>query len=226
MSWKANLSRHLKILRFFGCPESPSSRGVMTWYTEQLPVLEYLNPNMELFMRTTYNGMPAVTTELDWTTQHVLKYMLQTGRFRDPNGTISEAREEAAKAYLAIDWNEVVIQRFKSPGFDPEKPYLDVDYPEWKDDPKIQKDLATYFAMKNSMEEQVSVFESGPNGEWHRAERAITMCQRVDLWCAGPKEVERAVVHLYKLGRSLNSLDADLPPFILDFHPGQDDMLP
>jgi hypothetical protein len=29
MSWKQSLSRHLTVLRFFGCPESASSRGVM-----------------------------------------------------------------------------------------------------------------------------------------------------------------------------------------------------
>ena len=40
--------------------------------------------------------------------QDVLKFMLQTGRFRDSNGTISEAREEAAKAFLANDWNEMM----------------------------------------------------------------------------------------------------------------------
>ena len=29
MSWKASISRHLPILRFFACSESPSSRGVL-----------------------------------------------------------------------------------------------------------------------------------------------------------------------------------------------------
>jgi hypothetical protein len=29
MSWKAGLSRYLPSMRFFACPESPSSRGVM-----------------------------------------------------------------------------------------------------------------------------------------------------------------------------------------------------
>lgn len=29
MSWKAGLSRNLTVLRFFGCPKSPSSNGVM-----------------------------------------------------------------------------------------------------------------------------------------------------------------------------------------------------
>ena len=29
MSWKASLSRHLPVVRFFGCPKSPASRGVM-----------------------------------------------------------------------------------------------------------------------------------------------------------------------------------------------------
>lgn len=29
MSWKAALSRHLPVVRFFACPKSPASRGVM-----------------------------------------------------------------------------------------------------------------------------------------------------------------------------------------------------
>ncbi|KAL7464139.1 hypothetical protein ACHAXS_004473 [Conticribra weissflogii] len=29
MSWKASLSRHLPVLRFFGCPKSPASRGLI-----------------------------------------------------------------------------------------------------------------------------------------------------------------------------------------------------
>merc|ERR1712226_327081 len=152
--------------------------------------------------------------------------MGQSGRFRDTNGTISESRVEAAKAFLATDWNKMRLERFASPGFDPEKPYLDEEQPEWRDDPKIMKDLDVYLSMKKAMEEQMEIFQSGPDGEWHKAERAIMMCSRVDLWCAGPEEVERAVVHLYKLGRSLNSYDADLPPFIQDFWPGQDDFLP
>lgn len=194
------------------------------WYTDNLQTLEYLNPEMELYMRTTKNALPAVTTELAWTVQDVLKFMLQTGRFRDTNGTISQEREEAAKAFLANDWDEMLIQRFKSPGFDPEMPDVDEEKPGWKDDAKIQADLEKYFAMKKVVTEQEEIFKSGPDHEFHKAERALTMCQRVDLWCAGPKEVEQAVIHLYKLSRAVNSLEPELPPFILDYYPGQDDM--
>jgi len=168
--------------------------------------------------------MPAVTTELEWTVQDLLRFMIQTGRFRDVDGTISQARVEAAQAYLATDWDKLTAERFKSPGFDPERPYLDKDEPGWKDDPQLGKDLATYMAMKRDMKEQMDTFKGGPNDEWTRAENALLMCQRVDLWCAGPREVERAVQHLYKLGRKLNEREVDFPAFIAEFIPGCDDM--
>ena len=176
-------------------------------------------------MRTTDNAVPAVVTELDWTVQDVLRFMIQTGRFRELNGTISEARVDAAKAFLATDWDKMTVERFKSPGFDPEYPHLDETEPEWRDDPKKNKDLEVYLTMKEQMKEQMETFQSGPDDEWTKAENALLMCQRVDLWCAGTKEVERAVVHLYKLGRSLNNQEAELPDFITDFFPGVDDMV-
>eukprot|EP00522_Entomoneis_paludosa_P008739 CAMPEP_0172445470 /NCGR_PEP_ID=MMETSP1065-20121228/5296_1 /TAXON_ID=265537 /ORGANISM="Amphiprora paludosa, Strain CCMP125" /LENGTH=201 /DNA_ID=CAMNT_0013196333 /DNA_START=132 /DNA_END=737 /DNA_ORIENTATION=+ len=197
----------------------------MKWYTNNLTELEYLNPGMPFLFRTTQNAMPAVTTELDWTMQDTCRFMIQSGRFRDENGTISEARIEAAKAFLATDLPAMRNARFAYRGFDPESPVLDEENPNWKEDPNIVKAVEPYLAMKSAMEEQMAIFQSGPNAEWHQAERAIVMCQRIDLWCAGPDEVERAVVHLYKLGRALNDLEAELPPFILDYYPGQDDFL-
>ena len=175
-------------------------------------------------IRTVENAMPAVTTELEWTVQDLLRFMIQTGRFRDTNGTISEARVEAAKAYLATDWDKLAVERWQSPGFDPERPDLDEADPEWKENPKIKSDLATYFSMKDAMKEQMDVIKSGPGDEYTRAENALLMCQRVDLWCAGPKEVERGVAHLYKLGKKLNEREVDFPSFIAEFHPGVDDM--
>ena len=171
-------------------------------------------------MRTTSNAMPAVTTELDWTVQDLLRFMIQTGRFRDTNGTISEARVEAAKAFLATDWELFHKERFRSPGFDPEQPFVDEDKPEWKEDNKITQDLEVYLTMKANMKEQLEVIKSGPNDEYTRAENALLMCQRVDLWCAGPKEVEQAVIHLYKLGKKLNDREVEFPDFITDYRPG------
>lgn len=172
-------------------------------------------------MRTVENAMPAVTTELEWTTGDLLRFMIQTGRFRDPNGSLSQARVEAAQAYLAVDWNQLREERFRSPGFDPERPGLD---PKWQEDAQLARDLAGYLAKKKEIDEQRAVFTSGPNDEYTRAENALLMCQRVDLWCAGEKEVERAIVHLYKLGRLLNEREVDMPAFIAEFAPGVDDM--
>lgn len=179
---------------------------------------------MPLLIRTVDNAMPAVTTELEWTVDHLLKFMIQDGKFRDANGTVSQARLEAAQDFLKTDWEKMIVERFQIPGFDPEKPFLDEDKPGWKDDPEVQNRLAGYFAMKDAMEEQMGIFKGGPNDEYTRAENALLMCQRVDLWCAGPKEVERAVVHLYKLGRALNEREVDYPLFISEFTPGSDDI--
>lgn len=175
-------------------------------------------------MRTTENAMPAVTTELEWTVNDVLRFMIQSGRFRDTNGSIAENRVEAAKAYLATDWDTLAKLRWKSPGFDPERPGLEDEQPEWRDDPKYKADLDPYVSMKDAVKEQEATFKSGPSDEYTRAENALLMCQRVDLWCAGPLEVERAVQHLYKLGRARNEREVDFPSFITEFVPGSDDM--
>lgn len=186
--------------------------------------LKMLNPNMALMIRTCDNAMPAVTAELEWTVQDVIRFMLQTGKFRDADGALSQSRIEAAHDYLATDWTQLIAERYNSPGFDPEGPDLDETMPDWKDDPQIQHDLAKYFAMKKNAAEQLAHLKSGPNKEYWRAENAILMCQRVDLWCAGPKEVERAVQHLYKLGRMLNERETILPDYIVEFAPGREDM--
>ena len=195
-----------------------------TWYTTHHEELKLLNPEMPFPIRTVENAMPAVTTHLEWTIDHLLKFMIQEGRFRDANGTISEARVEAAEEYLKTDWEQLLVERFQIPGFDPEKPYLDEERPGWRDDPDIQNRLARYFAIRDAMKEQMEIFKSGPDDEYTRGENALLMCQRVDLWCAGPKEVERAVVHLYKLGRALNEREVDFPLFISEFTPGSDDI--
>lgn len=196
----------------------------MEYYVENYELFKLLNPQFPFLIRTVDNAMPAITTDLEWTIQDLLRFMIQSGRFRDPNGTISRARVEAAEAYLAMDLDQLLVERFRSPNLDPERPDLDVTNPGWRDSPQVQQDLATYFHMKRTMDEQLSVIKSGPNDEFVRAENALVMCNRVDLWCAGPKEVERAVLHLYKLGRALNERETELPTFIAEFYPGSDDL--
>jgi hypothetical protein len=183
-----------------------------------------LNPNLPLMLRTCPNAMPAVTTELEWTIQDLLRFMIQTGRFRDPNGSISEERVEAAQAFLNIDWQKMQRERFRVAGFDPERPFLDEEEPEWLENTQLTGDLQTYLSMKDAMKKQMEVFQGGPNDEWTRSENALLMCQRVDLWCAGEKEVEQAVIHLYKLARKLNEREVDFPAFIAEFYPGAEDM--
>lgn len=168
--------------------------------------------------------MPAVTTELEWTIDHLLQFMLQTGRFRNANGTIAEDRVEAAKAYMATDWDKFFASRLARPGFDPLRPNIDEVHPGWQEDPEIASDLSTFLAMKVDMDEQMTLIKGGPDKEYTRAVNALLMAQRVDLWCAGEKEVELAVQHLYKLGKLLNERETFFPTFIKDFYPGVEDI--
>jgi hypothetical protein len=194
------------------------------YYLKNYDELKHLNPNFPLLMRTAENCMPAVTTELEWTTDHLLQFMIQTGRFRNPNGTIAEDRVEAAKAYLATDWERFYASRLKHPGFDPERPKANVVHPNWKEDPAIRPDMQEYLVLKGDMDEQMKVIQSGPDKEYIRATNALLMAQRVDLWCAGEKEVELAVQHLYKLGRLLNERETFFPKFVKEFYPGVEDI--
>ena len=175
-------------------------------------------------MRTADNAMPAVTTELEWTMDHLLRFMIQTGRFRNANGTIADDRVEAAKAYLNTDWNAFQESRLAKPGFDPERPNVDKLHPGWFEKPEYTGPLAKYMSMKQDMEAQMETIQGGPDKEFTRAQNALLMTQRVDLWCAGEKEVELAVQHLYKLGRLLNERGTVLPSYITEFHPGVADI--
>lgn len=223
MSWKASLSRNLPVLRFFACPNSPSSNGVVSWYKNNYQVLKALNPTMPLLLRTTENAMPAITTELDFTTDDLIKYMLQTNKFQNADGSTAEDRVEAAKAYLQTDWATLRRERWAHKGFDPEHPFIGEEDPDWKMDESKRKDLALYIELKESADEQMSVIKSGPNDEFTRAENSLLMCQRVDLWCAGEKEVESAVRHLNILGKRFNYIERDEKDFVAEFYPGASD---
>jgi len=211
-------------MRFFACTKSPSSRGLLKWYNNNYFQLKSLNPNLKLLLRTTEEAMPAITTELDFTTDDLLRYMLQTSRFRNPNGTPAHDRIEAAYDYLATDWAALRRERWSSPGFDPDRPFLDKEDPDWRSDPKIAGDLKLYLELRDAMQDQLACVKEGPEDEFTRAENALLMCQRVDLWCAGEKEVEAAVKHLYMLGRRFNEVEVEMPVYIDEFYPGADDL--
>jgi len=224
MSWKAGLSRHIPVMRFFACTKSPSSRGLLAWYEKNYFTLKSLNPNLPLLLRTTEEAMPAITTELDFTTDDLLRYMLQTSKFTNPNGTPAHDRIDAALDYLETDWVTLRRERWSSPGFDPDKPFLEETDPDWRSDPKIAGELALYLELRDAKEEQERVFKGGEGDEFTKAENALLMCQRVDLWCAGEKEVEAAVKHLYTLGRRFNNVEVEMPTYIDEFYPGAEDI--
>jgi hypothetical protein len=168
--------------------------------------------------------MPAITTELDFTTTDLLKYMLQTNKFQNEDGSPNTERIQAAKAYLQFDWKTYRKERWSSPGFDPDHPFLEEKNPDWRRDATIANDLRVYISMKDQKELLEETFKSGPNEEYTRAENALLMCQRVDLWCAGEEEVEMAVKHLFMLGRRFNNVEKEMPEYITEFYPGVEDL--
>lgn len=223
MSWRAGLSRHLPVLRFFACPKSPSSNGVIAWYKNNYETLKALNPTLPLLLRTTDNAMPAITTELDYTTDDLLRYMLQTNKFQNSDGSVAADRVEAALAYLQTDWKTLRQERWAHPNFDPEHPLIDEMDPDWRMDPNKRRSLQKFIELKDAADEQMEVIKSGPGNEYTRAENSLLMTQRVDLWCAGEKEVEQAVKHLFCLGKRLNAIEKDENEFITEFYPGASD---
>ena len=171
--------------------------------------------------------MPAVTTELEWTQDHLLQFMIQTNRFRNANGTIADDRVDAAREYLQTDWEKFATARLAHKGFDPQQPSVQQqsnNNSSWRDDASLEAALSEYSSMKSNMDDQMNVIRSGPNKEYTRGVNALLMAQRVDLWCSGEKEVELAVQHLYKLGRLLNEREPVFPKHIKDFYPGVEDI--
>lgn len=223
MSWKASLSRHLPVVRFFACPKSPASRGVIGWFSKNYEELKMLNPTMPLLLRCSDNAMPAITTELSFTNSHLLRYMLQTDKFQ------SEERATAAHKFLGFLADDALkkeyeVSRWNSPGFDPMRPFLEEDHPDWREDPKIGSDLKRYIEIHDMLQDTWTVLTSGPDNEFRKAENALLMCQRVDLWCAGEMEVEHALKHLLNLGKDCNDLVPDPPEYITEFYPGARDL--
>ena len=199
-----------------------------SWFNKNYDHLKRLNPSLPLMLRTTPNAMPAITTELTFTTDDLLAYMIQNNKFQNEDGSPAVGRIEAATKYLNdVNWKGLRYERFASPGFDPEHPYIDEIDPDWKLDPVKSHDLQKYIEIKEEVDELVKAIESGPNNEYERAKNSLLMCQRVDLWCAGEEEVESAVRHLYSLGRKFNGVevgkDETKPEFITEFYPGASD---
>eukprot|EP00984_Skeletonema_dohrnii_P020128 scaffold9732_cov126-Skeletonema_dohrnii-CCMP3373.AAC.4 len=188
-----------------------------------------LNPTMPLLLRCSDNAMPAITTQLSFTTSHLLNYMLQQNKFQNTDGSINEERTAAAKKFLGYLNDpqlkkEYEVSRWNSPGFDPQRPFLEEDQPDWKTDPKISKDLSRYIEINDELDATWNTITSGPDNEFTRAENGLLMCQRVDLWCAGEAEVEAALKHLLNLGKECNDLEPDTPEYITEFYPGASDL--
>ncbi len=156
--------------------------------------------------------------------------MIQTNKFQNEDGSPATERIQAANKYLAdIDWKALAYERFASPGFDPEHPYIDEIDPDWKLDPVKSQDLEKYIVIKEQVDSLLETIQSGPNEEYTRAKNSLLMCQRVDLWCAGEEEVESAVRHLYLLGKRFNGVKESewkhevKPEFITEFYHGASD---
>ena len=215
---------------FFYPNLTPTLKFIRTWFQNNYDLVKKLNPNLPLLLRTTPNAMPAITTELRFTTDDLLRYMIQNNKFQNEDGSLATDRIEAATNYLNdIDWNALRYERFASPGFDPEHPFIDEVDPDWKLDPVKSHDLKNYIEIKDNVDSLLGIIKSGPNDEYRRAENSLLMCQRVDLWCAGEDEVESAVRHLYMLGKRFNGVEESQwkhetkPEFITEFYHGASD---
>lgn len=182
-----------------------------------------LNPTLPFALRTTENAMPAIATDLDFTTTDLVQYMLQKQLFVNENGTVASDRTDAAKEWLKTDWALLRRERWASPGFDPCKPYLEEEDPDWRQDPKIKQDLSVYLTARDTVDMLERLMMSGPNKEWDRSQNSLLMMQRVDLWCAGEAEVERALQHLMALGKRVNDYEPDFPDYIEEYFPGAPD---
>ena len=193
------------------------------WYQKNYEELKLLNSSMPLLLRCSDNAMPAITTELNFTTSHLLKYMLQTNKFKD------ETRVQAAKKMLGHINDpdlkrDYETSRWNSPGFDPMQPFLEEENPTCRKDPKLGANLKRYIEIDDELNDTWKAVTSGPNDEFARGENALLMCQRVDLWCAGENEVEAAMKHLLNLGKECNQLEPDTPEYVTEFYHGVSDL--
>ena len=120
------------------------------WYQKNYEELKLLNSSMPLLICCSDNAMPAITTELNFTTSHLLKYMLQTNKFKD------ETRVQAAKKMLG-HINDPDLKRdyersrWNFPGFDPMQPFLEEENPTWRKDPKLGADLKRYIEIDDEL---------------------------------------------------------------------------
>jgi len=218
--WKANISRHLPVLRFFACPASPSSRGLFQWFSKNYGELKVLNPTFPFLLRTTENAMPAITTQIHFTADDVLDYMIQNNKFT------SSAQLDAALSFKTFDFEKMNEERWKSPNFDPEKPFFEEETPNWRSKfPERAQDLKVYLEMKEELAELENIIKGGEENVYEKAKSDLLMCQRVDLWGSGEQEVEMALRHLVKLGERFNWRNdkKEKAEYISIFYPGASD---
>jgi hypothetical protein len=179
---------------------------------------------MPIMMRTVENAMPAITTEIDFTTAHVLQFMLQTDRISPSSPLYNAATtylQHAKKDYV----KEVLTPRFTAvPGLDLGRPVIEGVLPPVQSLPEVQDNpaAAAYLDHVQTMKDSLYLIQSAQDGQLYtEAENAVLMCQRVDLWCAGETEVEAALQHLLRLGKLCNDdRTVEIPTYITDYHPG------
>jgi len=201
----------------------PSNSRVHTsrkWFNNNYSTLKAMNNSMSILLRCHDNAIPAVATELTFTQHDVFQYMLDKKLFRNEDGSISIEREEAAKQWLKTDFKAIRYERWACKGFDPMHPLIDDKDPNWRLDPVKAEPLAKFIELHDGATKAMEMAKSGPYEEYEKAQNSLLCWQRVDLWCAGEAEVDRAVQHLAALGRKCNNYEADHHEFITEFYPG------
>jgi len=163
---------------------------------------------------------PAVLTDFRFREKDVIEHLLSTEAL-DPVGIA------AAHGYLNTDYTTLMKYRFAYPGFDPEKPYLDEEQPDWRhENPERFAALEPYLEVRDKMKADMAVLRDGPT--WENAVNDVYQRQRVDLTPGcGPEEVTEAVRSLMAIGAEgygTDLIEYERPDCVMEYYPGVDDL--
>jgi len=217
---KSLVGRCLPRLRIFCCGHSEGSAGVREWITENYHEVKLLNPSFPILVRTGEDVEPAVLTDFRFRENDVVNQLLSTDALsHDPS------RVAAAYGYLSADLDSLRKYRFAYPGFDPERPHLDEEEPDWRrENPERLDALMPYLEVRDKMKSDLALLKDGP--EWENAVKNVYDRQRVNLsrGC-GPEEVTEAIRSLMVIGAEgygTELIEYERPDCVADYYPGVD----
>jgi len=205
-------------MRIFFCEVDENSAGVRDWINQNYHEVKLLNPSFPMKMRTAMETPPAVLTEFRFREDDVVNHLISSGALEhDP------VRVAAAESYLNTDRNALMQGRFAWPKFDPERPFIDEEDPDWRRaDPERFEALRPYLEVRDAEKAALRALHDGQ--EWDASVNALYAQQRVDLrpGCT-PEDVTKAVRGLMKIGADgygTDLIEYERPENITDYYPG------